>query len=565
MKGKIKIRTMKDDLVNAKANAGSDNENKEALKTGQNQNKPDISVAKISGSGALPIATSDKLKDEEIGELKNLIEKISEENHGEKKDVTVNMTSEKGTSEQKERINPKGDEKKELKDLINKISETVEKKDGEKKEKTVQTENSDDKLDDKLDKRKEDEAEKAGENKQSFWSDISEKLKSNKSVESQRINAIKKNDQITKKSVDDIRNINKENEKEVYKNSGILTKEKEMLETKEKIEEKEEIRKKISDGNYQLPENRLIFGKQRKYSSVSKRIRLKDKKDEMEDLKSAEETKGKQKIISEKEKYKKLKNRVIKKYHVKLFSLPWIRIILATIVLVILSGAAYYILVKKLTPTPSEPPEIIVGTEIEKFDKIKNTLEFTKDNIVKLSFKESAISKSFELNSEVEELRIVIKDDGKIVSMKEALESMIIETEDFPNNFWETTTESYNILVMKDERNAFRFAIAIESNDVVSLLEIMGNWEQEDVDKRKMFNVFKPFFTDSRIEEKFNQHFEFTNYGQVYIRYINLPDKDTSFDYFANDNTLIVATSKESANRIINILDDGNYNDYDNY
>ena len=33
--------------------------------------------------------------------------------------------------------------------------------------------------------------------------------------------------------------------------------------------------------NYQPPENRLVFGKQKKYSSVSKRIKLKGKTDEM--------------------------------------------------------------------------------------------------------------------------------------------------------------------------------------------------------------------------------------------------------------------------------------------
>jgi len=540
---------MRDDLANTKDN----DKNEGLLEAKQNQNKPNIATTGMIGSNAMSNTAPSKLKDKEVSELKTLIEKISKdsdeknlkEEHMKKEDAPINIANEKTTTEQGEELGSKNDEKKELKNLIDKISKTIEK--GE----------------DKIEKKEKDEMKKTEENKQSFWSDVSQKLKDDKPAEPQKINEIKeikKEDQLITKNVEDIKSASKENKKKEYSDSGVIEK-KEMIETEKDTRERKEIKKNLYDNDdYQSPENRLIFGKQKKYSSVSKRIKLKEKKDEIEDLKSTSGIKEKQKIISEKEKYKKLKNRVIKKYNIKLFLLPWKKIIPMSAILIILFGAAYYTLVKKFVVPPLEPPAIIVGTEIEKFAKIENAINFTKDDIGKMGFKENAISEKFELDSEIRELRIVIKDNENIVTLKEALRSVEIEIEDFPNSFWETTTESYNIFATKTEKNSFRFAIAIESNDIISLLKTMEDWEQESVNKRKMFNVFEPFFMDSKLEENFGQQFESTNYENIYIRYINLPSKDTSFDYFASDSTLIITTSKESASRIIDILNDNYYN-----
>ena len=570
MKGKIKIRTMKDDLADAN---NTTDKSEELLEAKQSQNKPNIATAGMVGSNAMPNTAPGKLKNEEVSELKNLIEKISadsdkkniEKKDVKKEDVVMDIAGKKTIGEQQKQVDLKTDEKKELKNLIDKISETIEKEE----DKTVQTESSDDKLEEK----KEDKTEKTEEDKQSFWSDVSKNLKDNKLAEPQKINATEEKNQPITKNIEGIKSVSEENKKEEYGNSGVLIKDKieethpQPLSRGELVKdagEKKEIRKNFhDDADYQPPENRLIFGKQKKYSSVSKRIKLKEKKDEIEDMKNTDEIKEKQQVISEKEKYAKLKNRVIKKYNIKLFLLPWKKIIPIAIILIILSGAIYYTLVKEFTVTPPDPPVVIIGTEIEEFAKIRNTIEFTKDDIAKMGFKENAINERF-MDNEVEELKIIIKDNGNIIPLKEALGSVNVETGDFPNNFWETITKSYNIFAIKTEQNAFRFAIAIESNNIASLLKTMGNWEQESVDKRKMFNVFEPFFTDSKIEENFDQQFESTNYEYIYIRYTNLPDKNTSFDYFAKDGLLIMATSKENTNRIIDILNsDNNYDYYD--
>ena len=560
---------MKDDLANA-----NDDKNKNLTEAKQDQSKPDIDTAEISGFSAMSSATPDKLKDEEIGELKNLIKRISKDDketskerpvktEKKKENIATNIENEETTSE--ERADSKNDEKEDLKNLINKISETIDKED----DKPIQIENADDKLNED----KESEIEETKENKQSFWSDISEKLKDDESVKSQKGNRDREKDQTTIKTVESIDSVNEKKEEEKHDNSGILTTKK-LFEKEKNLEDKGEIRKTFydNDNNYQSPENRLIFGKQKKYSSVSKRIKLKDKKDEMENLKNADEIKEKQKIISESEKYKKLKSRVIKKYNIRLFSLPWKKIIPISVFLIILSGAVYYVLVRELSETPPEPPVIIIGTEVERLAKIRNAVELTKDEIVGTTDLERIkINEKFNSNEGIEELRIVIRQGGNIISLKEALKSVRIETKNFPKDFWDTTNNSYNLFAIKTGEDNFRFGIAIESNDITSLLKTMGDWEQEDVDKRKMFYVFEPFFTDSEIEEDFGQNFRSTNYEYNYIRYINLPDQNVSFDYFASDNILIIVTSKENTSRIIDILNDNvydyddSYEDYDDY
>jgi hypothetical protein len=566
MEGKIKIRTMKDDLADTENEELSEIE----LKARQDKNKISVAQTKITGSGAIPGAPLNKLKDEEISELRSLIKKISKttdeeipekkqiEEQASEKNIAAEITSGEIASKQQEQYDLKDDKEKgvddktkELKNLIDKVSKTVEKeKDQATKEFDIKTPAIE----------KDGEIKKEENNKQSFWGNISEKLKNNKSPESQKINELRKKDKQITESVKDIKNASEEIAKKEYSDSGVLTK-KESPEIKEEENEKE-INKSFYGNDYQSPENRLIFGKQKLYSSVSKRIKLKEKSDDIENLKTVDGTKEKQNIISEDEKYKKLKNRVIKKYNIKLFLLPWKKIILISIVLIVLTGAAFYVFVKKLTPPPIEPPVIIAGTEIEDFAKIRSEVEFTKNDIAKMGFKENNINKKFRLSMGAEELRVVIKHNGNMILPRDAMESIKINTDDFPKEFWETVTKSYNIFALKTGKDSFKFAIAVESNDIVSLLKTMRTWEEESVDKKKMFNVFEPIFTDSKIEENFGQSFESANYKQAYVRYLNLPDQNTSFDYFASNDTLIITASKENTFRMIDILSNDNYYDY---
>ena len=113
MKGKIKIRMMKDDLANA--------ENEELSEVKQDQNKIKIAPAKPAGSDIVPGATPSKLENKEIDELKNLINRISkntdkkipEEKQVKKEAAITDTISGKIKSEQQEqaglKINEKGE------------------------------------------------------------------------------------------------------------------------------------------------------------------------------------------------------------------------------------------------------------------------------------------------------------------------------------------------------------------------------------------------------------------------------------------------------------------------
>jgi len=579
MSNKIKIRTMKDDLADAN-NANNisviNNENKKPVEKKQDLNrlnKSDIAAAKTDNSNTVSTATPNKLKDEEISELKNLIGRISEdsEDSDEKKLEEENV-------EKKDTVNIA--DKKELKDLISKISETIDKK----KDEAIQTENvavglNEEKKKEGTDIKKvkeelrkeneqkevETEIKKIAENKQSFWSDISKKLKDNESTEPQKINAIKEKERLITKNIEDIKNIKKKDEedkKEDYSNSGILTK-KEPLETKEKTEEKKEIKKNsYNSANYQPPENRLIFGKQKKYSSVSKRIKLKDKKDEIEDLKNADEIKEKQKVISEKEKYLKLKSRVIKKYNVKLFLLPWKKIIPTAIILIILTGVVSYFIFSNIKQPVSAPPAPIVGNELKEFSDVKKEIIIAKKDLEKFNNLETDALKIFNSDRNIEVIKLLVVDneiDKNILPLQETLDAIdIINLEEkinyLPENFLGVATNNYSLLLFKTKQNTTRYGLAIETNNKHSMSEIMKQWEEEKSINKKMTTVLKPLFRSDRSFEEIDNPLSIVIYKNIEIRYLNLVNEDTALDYFIYKNILVIATSKDSAFIIADLL-----------
>ncbi|NOQ67918.1 hypothetical protein GQ568_00580, partial [Patescibacteria group bacterium] len=106
----------------------------------------------------------------------------------------------------------------------------------------------------------------SGKPKKSFWKNISEKLK--KSSDSEKINALS-----SKKKISDIKTNDDSKAKEFASQSGILRDNKD---TKKKgASQKENLSKKAYyDKSHISPNERLIHGKQKFYSSVSKRIKL---------------------------------------------------------------------------------------------------------------------------------------------------------------------------------------------------------------------------------------------------------------------------------------------------
>ena len=217
--------------------------------------------------------------------------------------------------------------------------------------------------------KKPDETEQAGKEKvaapvlpskkpkKSFWGNISEKLK--KTSDSEKINALS-----NKKKISDIRKNNDSETKELASRSGILQDDKNAKQ--KEAPQKENLSKKAYyDKNYISPDERLIHGKQKFYSSVSKRIKLREEKDELKDLEDAAKIKKQKKIATKEEEYKKLKKSIVQKYHIKFFSLPWKKIIFVAIIVFALTGSALYFISKIKSPAPTAPTALVIGSELK--------------------------------------------------------------------------------------------------------------------------------------------------------------------------------------------------------
>ena len=80
--------------------------------------------------------------------------------------------------------------------------------------------------------------------------------------------------------------------------------------------------------------------------------------------------------------YKKLKKSIIQKYNIKLFFLPWKKIIPVAIIALTLTGlVSWYIISMIKPPEPPEPLMAIVGSEIEEFLNIENTITITEEDL----------------------------------------------------------------------------------------------------------------------------------------------------------------------------------------
>ncbi|MCK5084556.1 MAG: hypothetical protein KAQ64_02795 [Candidatus Pacebacteria bacterium] len=393
--------------------------------------------------------------------------------------------------------------------------------------------------------------------KNSFWKNISEKLK--KPSDSEKINALS-----SKKKISDIKVNDHSKTKEFASRSGVLRDNKN-AEQKE-VSQKESLSKKAYyDRSYTPPNERLIHGKQKYYSSVSKRIKLKEEKDELEELKDATKIKKQKKIITKEDEYKKLKKSIIQKYHIKLFSLPWKRIILVSLTLIALIVGSFYAVTLLFPP---EPPVIRIpvdtsGKELEKFMNLEKKIIIEKNNLkgndAWLKIKAEEIFSS-DANIKIIKLIIIDNDTEKnILSLEEALNTIgIIDIGEgvnhLPKNFLEISTNNYNLFIFQTGKNSLRYGLAVKTSDADSMSAIMESWEQERTKNKKMTSVLKPLFIDDKNFEDVFVPLSETYYKDVKIKYISLIDKETALDYFIYNDILVFATSKDSVFLMVDLM-----------
>jgi hypothetical protein len=561
MDDNVKIKTMKDDLAKIKSEPSKlsqQQEDKQQNITGKPatklQNKTNIQTTSqpapnkaITSKAFQPTAVKpsehvdNKSKTTEISELKSLISRIS-------KSISNDDSAKRQEEQNKSRMTKKESRitKTEAEIESKAEIETRDRDKGIEAKKTV----------DEITKYKKpsmtasDKKPVKEKTKKSFWESISEKLKTTSSQQkTYELNKYK-----SKPKNKDIKDT-KENKIEEVSRSGILSSEK----TEADSTKKENKEPYLDKNEYISPENRLIHGKQEYYSSIKKKIEPRKNKDEIKELESTVVDKKKTKVLSPKEEYKKLKRGIIEKYHIKLFSLPWKKIIAVSALIISSTGLIVYYLLSNITPPPPPPPPpIVAGAELEEFDSIQDKIEMTKEDVKKLNIIEIEANKKFSSNKNINILKLLITDQDNLLPLKEALQAInVINTEtsanNLPENFLEKLTNDYNLFIFKTKQNRIRLGIAARSNDISYLQQIMEDWEEEKIESKKISVVFKPLFMNDRTKE-IGKSFEQTEYKGITIRYLHLPNQDTALNYFTYNDILVVATSKDNVFQIADLL-----------
>lgn len=396
----------------------------------------------------------------------------------------------------------------------------------------------------------------ASENEgKSFWKNVLEQTK--KTGEPEKINDLKNENLIPKIKTGDEEGFEKYDER-----SGIL-----QNKNRQKEESKEEsLPIKTYNENYTPPSERLAWGKQEFYSSVIKKIKPREEKGEIESLKSAAMLKNRQ-ILSKDEEYKKLKHSIARKYHIKLFSLPWKKIIPLAIIVIALAGIVSYFAFSETNPfIPSVNPPVVIGDKIEKFSGLEKEIMISKKDLQGFNNLESEALNIFNSNGNIKIIKLFVvnnEKEKKVLSLPEALDSIgITNTKGninyLPNGFLQAAANSYNIFIFKTNKGTIRYGLAIKADNTDSLFSIMRDWEKEEARSKKMSSVLKPLFVnDKNFEEAFSP-FSASFYKNVEIRYVHLVDKNTALNYFFYEDILIFTTSKDTAFTTIDFLIPGN-------
>lgn len=311
--------------------------------------------------------------------------------------------------------------------------------------------------------------------------------------------------------------------------------------------------------SYISPENRLIFGKQEYYSSIRKRIKLKNEEKNLEGL---EETLKQNEIkLSDTEEKKMLRHQIIKKYRIKLFTLPWAKIIIFTILFLGTLGTGLYLILPKIAPVDESPVEIINGENIAEIDsKLTREVSAKQKSISALNYFDGSLEPwNTYRKGDIIEVKISYDDYSILLPRDEALKSILGKEQfgNIPPAFLDTISQKYSVLAFKRENDlrlglAFKFDSAKETQLRSTMLE----WEKTGTRNAKIYNVMKNLFTGSKLKEEGITSFQPAIYRDVELKYINLPDTNTSIDYVIYGDTIFFTTSKDTTFQMIDLLKD---------
>lgn len=311
--------------------------------------------------------------------------------------------------------------------------------------------------------------------------------------------------------------------------------------------------------NYINPENRLVFGKQEYYSSIHKKIKPKSKKENLEQFKDTFKSTDTPELMTDAEEKMKLRRRIAKKYGINLDALPWKKIVVGSVVFLTVWGMAFMYITKKVQPPVPEEIVVTEGKSIEVVDKkIDQEVTTTQNQVSGINYFDAVLDpwKNFS-NATTTRLRIIQNNKDTLLTKDEALKTILGEENfnNIPQDFKTLATEEYNVLVFKNN-NDIRLGIAFrfDQSKKDELEETMINWERTSAKKQKIYNVMKALFVKTKTTETEQDYFNSANYKEVNLKYVNIPDTNTSMDYFIVDDIIVFTTSKDTTIAMINFL-----------
>ncbi len=309
--------------------------------------------------------------------------------------------------------------------------------------------------------------------------------------------------------------------------------------------------------NYVSPENRLIFGKQEYYSTLHKRITPKTKEENLTKLQSVVEEKEVR--YSEEEEKKLLKQRIIRKYKVDLVSMNWGRvIIIAVLFLTALGGSLYFLLPRSDRPTIHEET-LTTGQSIPQLEQqIAIEIVAKEYEVANINYFDSNIAPWKQMGDDSIVRLTVNYDKHEIMLPREDALQLVLGQENFqniPTAVLELTQSRYNLLVFKNNGNLrVGIALSYDTAKEAELREAMLSWEKSPTISGRIYNVMKPLFTASGFSEPANSYFQPATYNGVELKYVNLPDSDTSMDYILHNGYLVFTTSKDTTFEMIDLI-----------
>jgi len=310
------------------------------------------------------------------------------------------------------------------------------------------------------------------------------------------------------------------------------------------------------NSDYVNPENRLIFGKQEFYSSLRKRIKPKSKEENLENLQNT--VKEKEIKLSDEEEKKMLRRQILKKYNINLHALPWVKIIIFTILFLgILGASLYYFIPKFITPIP-QPAPISTGESIAKIDQKIPKEVSAKENQVTANYFNSGLDpwKSYQ-EGDIAKVKISYNDHDILLPRDEALKTILGDQnfQSIPKEVLNLVEQKYDILAFKSN-GSLRLGIALQYDQTkeAEFREAMLAWEKTNNKNEKIYNVMKTLFISDRVTETSITTFQPATHNGVELKYVNLPDNYTSMDYFISGDLVIFTTSKDITFKMIDLM-----------